>query len=481
MIEKAFSFGGWPGFILLSLGIVAGLSYWIFLLISGKYNNSLYLLIILFPFTFYAGRAFGLLGYYDDFADFDQRIGLTTFMIMVTCFALYRHGLLKRPAFTQGRKIEYLLWGFAVSVTISQLFTHTFGSALILSIGAAWQYLLIFYLLISLIRDDNELGKLINSLFIFSLINIVVRVVCKGESFIIDLASQNVGEGMTYGAEAGRVGSGALGPAVSYAGYLSIFITLALGAFFITKKKRYLLYIVIIGIELMNTFTRGAIFILFLLGLLFFYKETRPLAYKMAAGSMAVIFLFFNVIWRYLALRGFQLNVFEESNFADRLELIWKFINEYYSFSFFGNGILKDTIIELTPWWSTVVHNAYLGILDTCGVFPFIIFIVITLYSFYTLFKFRAMNMADAEIGDHWQFMKPFLVIAFLQWVVFANTTSTSILEYYPYEGTAVFWIICLSGFILYNIKDFQPEKALPNNLLQRGNTDIGRIFAKER
>jgi hypothetical protein len=442
MFEKALSFGGWPGLILLLVGNVAGIAVWSLCVFTRRYRLALYVSIVMFPFSFYAGRAAGVLAY--AIPDWDQRIGLTTFLISMQFVVLLVTGQVERPGLRVGRWIEYLLWLFAITLTVSQFATHSPFSAIMLSIGAAWQYVALFYLLTSLIRREVDLLALLNAMFVFSILNIVVRVVAKGERVIIPLSLATAGESVTFGADAGRVGSGALGPAAAYAGYLAIFITLALGVYFATQKHIYLAYVALMFVELLNTFTRGGLFILALLALLLGFKRTRPAMFKVALAVTVFVAIGWPVIRRYAAFRGFSVNVMEVGNFSLRMDLTNMFLHNYH-FSWWGGGILKPTLFELAPWLIVPIHNAYLELLDTCGALTFGVFVVLSLVLLFAAVRVCMLRaLSDAGDGPSIR-LAPFALIALLQWIVFANTTSTSILAYYPYEGTAVFWTVaCL-------------------------------------
>jgi hypothetical protein len=436
-IGKALIFGGWPGLILLLAGNAAAVGFYAFYVFCGRYRKALCTTIITFPFTFYAGRAAGILAY--EIPDFDQRVGLSTFLVCGLFLIMLLRGKLRRPTGSLSRSIEWLVWIFAISVTIGQFVTHDAWAATFLSIGAAWQFLALFYVLVAVVRRDADVFALLNSLFLFSLFNVLVRVIAKGEPLIVSLSSSSAGTSGTFGSDAGRVGSGALGPAVSYAGYLTILITLALGVFFVSRRRIYLVYCVAMFVELLNTFTRGGLFVLGLLGLLLWFKRTRKIAVKVTIAAAIVLAIAWPFVYRYATLRGFSFQVTNVSTFQLRVELTKMFLNDYH-FSWWGNGILRQTIFQLTPWLSVPIHNAYLEILDVCGIVPTIAFSLISILALVAAFRVASLHRtrgARASLR-----IAPFAFIALLQWIIFANTTSTSVLAYYPYEGTAIFWIL---------------------------------------
>ena len=457
LIDKALRFGGWPGLILLAGGGAFVLVYWFWQISQGRYRRAFCWLIISFPFTFYTARAFGITAYTleSDIAPFDQRLGLTTgFLLFLVLVLLLRHRL-KRPNNRVGRTLEYLMWGYCITITLSQFANHSPSSAFLLSIGAAWQYLALFYLIISLITTQKDVLDLLNAIILMSLLNIVVRVLAQGQGLIINPASllaggfENLG---TYGSEVGRVGSGALGPYGSYAGYLAVLITLGFGVYWFTGRKIYLLYMAIEFVELLNTFTRGGLLVLSLLGLLFLFGKTRSTILKTGFVGLILTLPLFPLIGSYISVRGLSLNITQIGNFSLRMDLIRLFF-EQYSLDLWGKGILKDTMFELAPWLIVPVHNGYLSILDTCGPLPFIITIVISIYSLFLSLRLYRICVRRKTEKQSFLWFSPFLFVALLEWVIYANMSGGSILAYFPYEATSVFWIIVFLPFTFANIR----------------------------
>jgi len=465
MLEKALLYGGWPGFVLLLVGNCVAAGAWLFYVVTKRYRRALYVTFMAFPFTFYAGRAAGLLAF--GIPDFDQRVGLSTFMIIALFGVMLLAGKLRRAQKGLPRWIEYCTWLYVVTLTIGQFVTHDAWAAAFLSIGAAWQYLCLLYLLVSLVRRSSDIANLLNSLFVFSLFNILVRVVAKGESLIVSLSSPTAGSSGTFGAEAGRVGSGALGPGVSYAGYLAIFITLALGMYFNSRHKIYLVYIAMMFVELLNTFTRGGIFVLGVLVVLVSFRMTRKMLLRIAIPAFAVIAIAWPAIYRYATFRGFSVNVMNVQNFYLRLRLTQLYLQDYYHFSWWGNGILNQTVVEVTPWLLVPVHNAYLDILDTCGVLPFAAFILLSILA--VVMAIRAVSLSRYARFSPSIRLAPFVLVAMLQWIIFANTTSTSVLAYYPYEATAIWWILVSLPLIFARVVSLERRQHIVRLQAPRG------------
>lgn len=418
--------------------------YWLQLIEKNSHKEAFYFLIIFLTFSYYTTRILGITAY-EYFADsgeleYIQKIGFTSLMIVVLYFSMLRANKIQKNKTIFVKNIELFLWLFSISLTITQFFNHSFLSALLLSFGASWQYLFLFYIIISLIKTDKDILSLINSIFIFSIINKLFLVITKGAPLIKSLNEE-------YSDVTIREGTiGALGPPMSAAGYLAIFLTLGIMAYYMTGKKRYLFYILFVFVEILNTFTRGGIFILFILGLLFFFSVGRQI-FRRIAPFLILVVPFYDIIWKYISFRGFNLDVTQESNFVARMALNVMYFQSYYTFSLIGNGILKNTMMNWLEWMPLPLHNAYLELLDVTGIIPFALFIVISFSSLVQLYK---LNLFGENVLRTKKFSYiSFLFIALLQWVIFANTTSTSIVAYYPYEGTILFWIICFSPCFL--------------------------------
>ena len=411
-----------------------------------EYKEVLFISILLYTFSYYGAQIIGITVFTYTVSEipWSQRIGPTTLVVFAILLSMLSKKLIKRPISKFGRKLEILLWLYCSTMTFSQFFSHSFFSAIGLSIGAGWQFLAVFYVFISLIECEKDLLALINAMMAFSFINFIFMVIAKGPEYFKSLST-------VYNDVEIREGAvGALGPPVSAAVYLAILISLGVGMYLYKKNKIYLGSILLNVFLLLNTFTRGGIFILALLGLLLFIPEFR----KILLGKIVLILLFsiplWGKIWEYISYRGITIDISQEANFVIRLLLIYTFFKDFYIFSLIGNGILNPTLMQVNDWISLPLHNTYLGILDECGIFPFIIF---SYFSLIIVIKaYRIISHKKNNITGSIYFLLPFIFISILQWILFANTTSTSILYFYPYEGTLFFWLLCFSPVIIFKL-----------------------------
>ena len=434
-------------FNLLSISVYAMLYAW--RIFRRDYRSSFFLIIIFMPITYYLTRVFGIDAYTDIRSDppFTQVIGFTTGMIIFHYLLMKINNAIIKHDTRIYRRLQNLLIIYSITLTIAQLFTHTIGDALLLSIGASWQYLALFYIFTSVVTNEQNLLKFIHSLFIYSIFNKIYIVIVGGAPWIKSLSAQYT----AYSIREGNVGS--LGPPMSAALYLALLFTLALGLYYYKSEKKYLLFMFFIFVEIINTFTRGAIFIMLLL-FIPVYRYKRHKNTYMVISALLITIPLWNTFWRFISFRGFSVNVFEDSNFVSRFIFSYLYFKDYYEFSLVGNGLVSSTIIRFTDFLSVRLHNAFLEILDTTGIIVFFIFIAICIEVFRQLRRDSKKLYMSTYRNNILSIIVMFIYIAFIQWLIYANTTATSVLYYYPYEGTMIFWMICFSSVSIGRIAE---------------------------
>jgi len=171
----------------------------------------------------------------------------------------------------------------------------------------------------------------------------------------------------------------------------------------------------------------------------------------------------------YLNRRGFSLDFSQIDNFTQRIELYWLFIDNY-TFPFWGTGILNRTAFQLPTSRMALVENAYIDVLESGGVLPLLFFFLITIYSVYVLIRLCQSIEGTAGARPPTSSLIPFFLVASIQWIVFANTTSTSVMAYFPYEGMAIFWTVCFSAAVYMNIRNSAKPAIRPKVALHKGN-----------
>jgi|GEM_PF-3369188 len=414
---------------------------WIYLVFIKKdYFRALLFQIIIFPLTYKAEKAFAIIAYTYHAVDRDvsQEISLTTFLIIGLFFIMFLNKKLKRPQSKEWRTFEKLIISYATILTITQFFNHSIYSAIWLSIGGIWQFVFIFYILSSVLTSYDKVLLLLRSLIIFTFINIIMRVFSEEQVIVQGLASEVI-----------RVGAGAMGPAVSYGGYLTIIITITICLHRYTKNWLYVVVALLLFVELLNTFTRGAFLTLLFLILIILWKKERKYFYRLLLLLLPFLILFGNKIWEFISHRGFflSLKILELSGVNNRLWLLKNYFTKAFNFSLIGNGIGNLTHVQ-TPFIRPLTpHNIIVALLDQTGIIVTILFIVAFIYSLLLAIKISKNKYMNSNI------LSIFLSIALIQWFFFANTTSTLLNWSYPYEASSIFWIILFLPSIVSHLK----------------------------
>ena len=410
---------------------------WLWLLFIKKdYLKVLLLQIMAFPFTYKAASAFAVLAYDPGFGGTAQKVSITTFLLIALFCALVFLKVIKRPKNKEWRLFEKLLLIYATFLTFSQFFNHSFHSAIWLSIGGIWQFVFLFYMLSSIIKSDDDIILLVKALLVFVVINIVMRYFSEEQVLVQELGSGFI-----------RVGAGAMGPAVSYGGYLAIMITLTIALYRIKNSVIYLAAALLFFVELLNTFTRGGFLILFILLIIPLWKSERKFFRKIALFILPMLIVFGQTIWKYASFRGLSLDPKDLASLTNRWNLVINYLSDNLSFNFIGNGIGN-----LTPIWNGSryypAHNITIALIDQTGIIVTILFMLLLVYS--ALIALRKSKYY-ATTNKEGVTLCLFIFVALLQWVVFANTTSTLLNYYYPYEASSIFWIILFLPSVIHS------------------------------
>jgi hypothetical protein len=435
-LEKAsISIGGQFESVIIILSPIVILVWLWLIVIKRKYLEALGFQIALFPITYKASSILYVVAYSNSSA-YQQKISLTTALLIIHFLILTLKKIINRPRNRTWHKFEFVLMSYAILLTATQFFSHDISSAILLSLGAVWQYVILFYMLSSLIKTSSDVVFMIQSFVAFTLLNILFRVYSDGQIWFSQL-----------GTEIFRVGSGAMGPAVSYGGYLAIIITFA---YFLYKYKGNWIYIPImlaLLLELMATFTRGGIVSLFILGVTVFWKSERKYNLKVIT-SMSVVAIFTgNFLWQYISTRGFELDIMKLKSVSIRFEIALEYFRELFSLSITGDGIGNFTYIYISGI-KIAPHNIIIATLMEAGIGVTLVFVFMIMFSIKVGFRYSLESDRGKSI------ISLYLMIALLQWIFFANTTSTLINWYYPYEGSTIFWFTLFAPFLISGLSE---------------------------
>ena len=136
----------------------------------------------------------------------------------------------------------------------------------------------------------------------------------------------------------------------------------------IKNKGIYLVIALFFFLELLNTFTRGAFLILFILLIIPAWRSERKSFFKIVLVLLPVLLIFGQKILEYASYRGlpFGVKMMSLPNVTGRFNLITNYFIDNFDFSFIGNGIGN-----LTPIWNGYrfypAHNILIALIDQTG------------------------------------------------------------------------------------------------------------------
>jgi hypothetical protein len=409
--------------------LVLLLPFWIVETIWGNLQKVFGHFLLILPFTARASRLIGINAF--ETGDWIQRISITTFLLFLLLIKISPKQIALRRKEKPFQVFEVLLWSFAIVSTISQFVNHSsLHSAFWLSLGGMWQFVALFYVISMIIHSEKDARQILKYMVLSVLMGIVVRIATSGEIFTFL-------PGGTYGRLDGTT---AFGPAVSYGGYLAFIIIIC--AYVIRSSQKMTMILLwgfatlILFFEMLNTFTRGATLSLSFIILLALWKSERRFLAKFGIMLLPVFIVFWPMIISLLTLRPiyFSYEFFEIPSVADRLKLMELQAPQFFDNMGLGYGIGIEFLFGGVIKGGYVgAHNLILIICTEVGGIAALIFLIIICYAMY-----RLILLSKVEQGS---VIAKYLVVALASWFFFANTTSTGIMYYYPYEGTMLFYI----------------------------------------
>ncbi len=442
--------GGNFNIVLLILGPAAA-GVWVSLILSKRYKWAFGMYLVMLPGLFRVQSLVAIVAYVDP-SGWAQRISATTFALLALTVIVLASKVRVNQVNLTFRLVEILLWGYAIFGTVSQLLNHNITSAVLLSIGALWQFVGLFYIIDRIVTDERDARFILKCLLFSIIVNIFVRMAYEGWGFFLtgtNIAGADTDALLGTASHYYRVGSStnAFGFAVSYGGYLAFSVPIAIYIFRLMSRKsaRYIaIWAVVIGLillELLSTFTRGAILsILLIPPLLLLWKSERSTAISLLMGLLATILIgiFVPMVSRALIGRGLFLDArFFQIQAVNIRPALWlQSLPHVFDNWGFGFGIGKSLYFYV-PGIRTALpsHNLILELTQNVGAISTIFFISFFSIVMYTLFLASKKSNTKPNLSAY-------LFVALAVWFFFANTTSTSIVYYYPYEGTLLFYIV---------------------------------------
>jgi O-antigen ligase len=382
--------------------------------------------------------SFGLLGKatriggipaYNNGEGYTQYIALTHAMIFALAFALIVNRAPVASPFQ--RKVLFGLSGFAIIGTISQLFNHSFPSSILLSIGSLWVYVALVYTIFAIFTGEKGLRELASIIVASLFFGVIIRLATTGEGFFV----------INQDNDLFRIGGFAFGPSVSYAGYLAVaaVFSIALTMYESSTIRRiaFAFIALVLVVEVTSTGTRGAMLSLILIPI--GIAATRR--YRLSAAMFGFLGLATIILWpkisQVLDSRPiyFDGRVNTIPQWMERAEL-WKLNLPHVLDNFgLGHGMGNQLNLIISTGVPTPSHNTFLDLTQQVGAIATFVLIGVIFAIVY-----RGIKQALLTSNVRSRTMAMLGLTAFGSWFFTANTTSTSLVWFYPVEGSAIFY-----------------------------------------
>jgi len=409
-------------------------------LVKGQYKFAFAATVIAFALLGRITRLGGIAAW-DNGEGYTQVIALTHAMIFSLAFAL----VIGRRNIRNGFQVKVFagLVVFATLGTISQLFTHSIPSSIFLSIGSLWVYVALAYVVFTVFEGFKGVRELAQIVMFSLLLGMGLRIATTAQGFFA----------VTQNDDFYRIDGFAFGPSVSYAGYLAVAAVFATAlAMFESSTFRRLLLVVsatLLVAEVASTGTRGAMLSLLLIPV--GIAATRR--YKLSALMISLLALATAILWSKITVVldarpiYFDGRVNTIPQWIERVEL-WK-LNAPHFFDNFGlgYGIGHQLNLALANGIYTPSHNTFLDLSQHVGALATLVLIGVVIAVIVRGVK-EAFLLSDARTRT----LAMLTLTALLSWLFTANTTSTSLVWFYPVEGTSIFYItLCAAALINRN------------------------------
>ena len=407
------------------------------LILKGHYKLAFGITIVGFALTGKVSRLGGIPAY-TTVDGYTQTLALTHAMLFFVAFALVvnRYGISSR--FHQNILRSLVL--FASIGTISQLFNHSFPDSILLSLGSLWVYVALSYTVLALFSGTEGIRQLAFIVTMSLTLGVMIRIASTGQGFFVTDLSDDF-----Y-----RVDGFAFGPSISYAGYLAISailsVALALSETSKTRMSVLLVLGLILGAEIASTGPRGAMLSLFLMPIgVIITRRYRLSAMILGAIGISVVALWPKIS---IALQArpiyFDGRVSTIPQWTERVEL-WRLNLPHVFDGFgFGHGIGQQLNLPLASGLYRPSHNTFLDLTQQVGAIATLVLIAIII-----VVVIRGARESIAIRSPQTRTLAILVVTALTSWLFVANTTSTSLVWFYPVEGSSIFYItLCAAALV---------------------------------
>lgn len=420
---------------------LAAAAIWLGLLAAQRFLQALGLLLVLLNITGRADeivsvKAFSIEG------GFDQKLSVTTALMLLLFVGVFISGKMNMKLQTRSaRQFEIWLWAFAILLTTSQLINHDPRSAILLSIGGVWQYVALFYVMIAAVSSTADARRLLRCLVWTIFVSIAFRLAVRGEGFfVIDPAGFR------------RLSSVSFGSEDYYAGYVVLVLIVALyllrTASSLSAKIGWAAAIVGLGLELANTFTRGAMLSLLFIPALALWRGERRFAAALIAAVILVGVVAYGPIMEILTYREMYLDkrLLDVPGVSARLWLYGQFVPHFFDHFGWGYGIGRYLMFSDATHYDgreLVVHSMTMELAQMAGAWTALVF----LGMFGSLVRYVWRRGCNSNEPD--AILARYCLLGLIVWFTFANTTAVSILCYTPYEATTLMYVVLFTAALI--------------------------------
>jgi O-antigen ligase len=410
---------------------------WVALLLKGQFKIVFGATVISFGLLGKVTRLGGIPAF-DNGDGYAQVLALTHAMLFSLAFALVISRITIHQKFP--KKVFRALVIFAAIGTISQLFTHDFPDSILLSLGSLWVYVALSYIVLALFSGFDGIRQLAFLIMMSLVFGLILRIATTGHGFFMTDRAGNF-----Y-----RVDGFAFGPAVSYAGYLAVaaVFAIALVMYESSMVRRVVLAALVIALvtEVASTGTRGAMLSLLLVPVGIAATRRYGLSALMLGALGLVVLVLWSKILVVLEARPiyFDSRITTIPQWLERVEL-WK-INLPHVFDNFGlgYGIGRQLNLALSNGIYSPAHNTFLDLSQQVGAIATFVLIGVIV-----VIMVRGVKEAWLITAPRSRTLATLALTALFSWLFTANTTSTSLVWFYPVEGTAIFYItLCAVALI---------------------------------
>ncbi len=408
---------------------IIGAAY-VVVLAKGQYKFAFAATVVAFALLGRTSRLGGIAAW-DNGEGYTQVIALTHAMIFSLAFALVvsRHSIHNEFQL----KVFIGMVAFATLGTISQLFTHAFPSSILLSVGSLWVYVAVAYIVFVLFEGFSGIQELATIVMLSLLLGVGLRIATTGQGFFA----------VTLSDELYRINGFAFGPSVSYAGYLTVaaVFAIALAMFESSTFRRIILVVAatLLVAEVASTGTRGAMLSVLLVPI--GIAATRR--YKLSAGMFGLLGLATIILWPKISIVLEARPIYIDGRvntipqWLERVEL-WRLNAPHFFDNFgFGYGIGRQLNHALSSSGVyTPSHNTFLDLSQQVGAAATLVLLGVIIAVVVRGAK-ESLLLKDARSRT----LAMLSLTALFSWLFTANTTSTSLVWFYPIEGTSIFYI----------------------------------------